>query len=75
MLRLKGKGLPPLRPRMEASQLKRLRGDFFVRIFVEVPSKLNANQRRLLEEFAAETGTDVSPTTRGFMDKFREFFD
>ena len=28
-----------------------------------------------LEEFAAGSGTDVSPTTRGFMDKFREFFD
>ncbi len=75
MLRLKGKGLPPLRPRMESSQLERLRGDFFVRIFVEVPSKLNARQRQLLEDFAAETGADVSPATRGFMDKFREFFD
>lgn len=75
LLRLKGKGLPPLRPRMEAAQLERLRGDFFVRIFVEVPSKLNSKQRKLLEEFAAETGADVSPTTRGFMDKFREFFD
>jgi len=75
MLRLKGKGLPPLRPRMESSQLERLRGDFFVRIFVEVPSKLNAKQRRLLEDFAAEIGAEVSPATRGFMDKFREFFD
>ena len=75
MLRLRGKGLPPLRPRLEASQLERLRGDFFVRIFVEVPSKLNTKQRELLEEFAAETGADVNPTTRGFMDKFREFFD
>ena len=75
LLRLKGKGLPPLRPGMEASQLQRLRGDFFVRIFVEVPSKLNAKQRQLLEEFAAESGTGVSPTTHGFMDKFREFFD
>jgi molecular chaperone DnaJ len=60
---------------MDASQLERLRGDFFVRIFVEVPSKLNEKQRQLLEEFAAESGTEVSPTTRGFMDKFREFFD
>ena len=75
LLRLRGKGLPPLRPRMDASQLQRLRGDFFIRIFVEVPSKLNDRQREILEEFAAETGTDVSPTTTGFMDKLRDFFD
>ena len=75
LLRLRGKGLPPLRPRMDASQLQRLRGDFFIRIFVEVPTKLNDRQREILEEFAAETGTDVSPTTTGFMDKLRDFFD
>ena len=60
---------------MDASQLQRLRGDFFIRIFVEVPTKLNDRQREILEEFAAETGTDVSPTTTSFMDKLRDFFD
>ena len=75
MLRLRGKGLPPLRPRLDASQLERLRGDLFVRIFVEVPTKLNARQRQLLEEFAEESGTEVSPESHGFLDKLREFFD
>jgi molecular chaperone DnaJ len=75
LLRLRGKGLPPLRPRMDSSQLDRLRGDFFIRIFVEVPTRLNDRQRQILEEFADETDTEVSPTTKGFLDKLRDFFD
>ncbi len=75
VLRLRGKGLPPLRPRSDPSQLERLRGDLFVRIFVEVPTKLNARQRELLEEFATESGTEVSPHTKSFLDKLRDFFD
>ncbi len=74
-MRLRGKGLPPLRPRMDEAQLERLRGDLFVRIFVEVPAKLNARQRQLLEEFAEESGTEVSPESHGFLDRLREFFD
>ena len=75
LLRLRGKGLPPLRPRMDSSQLDRLRGDFFIRIFVEVPTRLNDRQRQILEEFADETDTEVSPATKGFLDKLRDFFD
>ncbi|MGH0037106.1 MAG: molecular chaperone DnaJ [Myxococcota bacterium] len=75
VLRLRGKGLPPLRPRSDPSQLERLRGDLYVRIFVEVPTKLNARQRELLEEFAAESGTEVSPHTKSFLEKLRDFFD
>jgi len=75
ILRLRGKGLPPLQPRMEASQLERLRGDIYVRIFVEVPAHLTKRQRELLEEFAEESGTRTSPVSRGFLDKLRDFFD
>jgi molecular chaperone DnaJ len=75
VLRLRSKGLPPLRPRSDPSQLERLRGDLYVRIFVEVPTKLNARQRELLEEFAAESGTEVSPHTKSFLEKLRDFFD
>ncbi|MCA9509059.1 MAG: molecular chaperone DnaJ [Myxococcales bacterium] len=75
LLRLKGKGLPPLVPRADRSQLERMRGDLYVRIFVEVPTKLSARQRELLEEFARESGEDVSPAARGFMDKLRDLFD
>jgi molecular chaperone DnaJ len=66
LLRLRGKGLPTLRSRE--------RGDQLVRIFVEVPSKLTDGQRELLERFAAETGTEVSPAAKSFMDKLRDLF-
>lgn len=75
VMRLRAKGLPPLRPRMDREQVKKMRGDLFVRIFVEVPTKLNERQRELLEEFAEESGTEVSPTAKGFLDKLRDLFD
>jgi molecular chaperone DnaJ len=66
VLRLRGKGVPTLRGGP--------RGDQLVRIFVEVPSKLTEAQRQLLEQFAAESGTEVSPASKGFMDKLRDLF-
>lgn len=75
VLRLRGKGLPPLEPRLPVAQLKKMRGNFYARIHVEVPSKLNERQRELLEQFAAESGTEVSPATSGFLDKLKDFFD
>jgi molecular chaperone DnaJ len=69
--RLRGKGLPSLR--------SSVRGDQFVRIFVEVPTKLSGRQREILEEFAEETDSEVSkgshPTIHGFMEKLRNLFD
>jgi molecular chaperone DnaJ len=75
VLRLRGKGVPPLQPRLDPEQLARMRGDLYVQVFVEVPTKLNARQRELLEEFAEQSGTEVSPATKGFLDKLRDFFD
>ena len=74
ILRLRGKGLPPLQPRMDPGSLERMRGDIFVRIFVEVPTQLTERQRELLQEFAEESGTDISPVMKGFMDKLRDLF-
>ena len=65
--RLRGKGVP--------SVGSAGRGDLHVRIFVEVPSRLSAKQRALLEEFAAESGADGAPVTKGFLDKVRDLFD
>jgi molecular chaperone DnaJ len=67
VLRLRGKGLPGLRSGE--------RGDQYVRIFVEVPTKLSEEQRRLLERFAEVSGEEVSPVTKGFLDKLRDLFD
>ncbi len=75
VLRLRGKGLPPLQPRLDPAQLKKMRGDLYVRVYVEVPTKLNERQRELLEEFAAQSGHEVSPRTKGFLDKLRDFFE
>lgn len=65
--RLRGKGVPSVGAPG--------RGDLHVRIFVEVPSRLNARQRALLEQFAAESGADAAPVTKGFVDKLRDLFD
>ena len=64
---LRGEGMPSLRTRT--------RGDQLVHIFVEVPTKLNKRQRELLERYAEETGTDVSPAAKGFVDKLKDLFD
>ena len=63
IFRLRGRGLPSVRSSS--------RGDQLVHIFVEVPTRLSGRQRELLEEFAAESDTEVSSPTRGFLDKLR----
>ncbi len=67
VMRLRGKGLPSIR--------SATRGDQLVRIFVEVPTRLTARQRELLEKFAAEMGTDTSPVTRNFLAKLRDLLE
>jgi molecular chaperone DnaJ len=67
VMRLRGKGLPSIRSAAPGDQL--------LHIFVEVPTKLNKRQRELLEAFAAEMGTNISPAQRGFLDKLRDLFD
>lgn len=50
------------------------KGDLRVRVLVEVPTKLNGEQRKKLEEFAASCGDDNTPIHRGFFDKAKDFF-
>jgi molecular chaperone DnaJ len=50
------------------------RGDELVRVHVEVPRKLTARQRELLEEYARNGGEEVSPLSKGFLDRVREMF-
>ena len=65
----------PLQPRLDPARLEKMRGEIFVRIFVEVPTRLTDRQRQILEECADETDTEVSPVHRRFVDKLRDFFD
>jgi molecular chaperone DnaJ len=49
-------------------------GDLFARLIVEVPSRLNAEQRQKLEEFAALCGEENTPMRKSFFERAREFF-
>jgi molecular chaperone DnaJ len=66
VFKLRGRGMPML----NSSQ----RGDLLVRVAVEVPTRLNGEQRRKLEEFAELMGEDNSPLHKSFFDKAKEFF-
>ncbi len=64
VFRLRSRGLPALG--------SGVRGDQLVRIFVEVPSQVTGRQRELLEQFAAESGVEMSPVTKSFLEKLRK---
>ncbi len=64
--RLKGRGMPHLRGSAHGDQL--------IRVHVEVPSHLTAEQRKLLEEFARVSGDTEEPMAKNFFDKAKKFF-
>ena len=49
-------------------------GDLHVRVTVEVPTKLNAQQRAKLQEFADSCDRDVNPKSQGFFEKAKNLF-
>lgn len=64
--KLRGKGI--------ANVNGRGHGDLFARLIVEVPSRLNPEQRRKLEEFAALCGEENTPMRKSFFERAKEFF-
>ncbi len=66
IFKLRGKGMPRLRAGTS--------GQLLVRIAVEVPTKLTADQRHKLEEFARSCGEHNTPITKGFFERAKEFF-
>lgn len=50
------------------------RGDLLARLLVEVPTRLDSEQRRKLEEFAELCGDENTPLRKGFFDRAKEFF-
>jgi len=50
------------------------KGDLLVRVFVETPTKLNGEQKKLLEEFAKMQGPANLPKGKSFFDKIKDFF-
>ena len=79
-IRLKGKGVPSLRN-------KSVRGDHYVTLVVQVPTKLNNEAKEALKAFDAATGNSLNqqntnaakkeekPKKKGFMDKLKETFE
>ena len=66
IFRIKGQGLPDLRTRRM--------GDELVQITIETPTRLNARQEELLREFANTENKTVSPQSKGFFEKLKEYF-
>lgn len=63
---MRGKGVPHLR--------RSGRGDQLVIVNVEVPTKLNKEQRELMEKLAETLGTQVKPKEKGFIDWLNDAF-
>lgn len=64
--RLRDRGMPSLRGGRH--------GDELIRVHVEVPQSLSAEQRRILEDFARVSGDAHEPTSRKFFEKAKKFF-
>ncbi|MSU65905.1 MAG: molecular chaperone DnaJ [Opitutus sp.] len=64
--RLRGKGMPSLRGGHQGDQL--------VRVVVEVPQSLSAEQKKILEDFARVSGDANEPTSKSFFEKAKKFF-
>ena len=65
-MRLRGKGMPPLRGGG--------RGDMMVELAVETPVNLTARQKELLLEFE-ELSAENNPNSSGFFEKVRSFWE
>ena len=66
VFKLRAKGMPELNSTAV--------GDLLVRILVEVPTKLNGEQRKKLEELAELMGEENTPLYERFFEKARSFF-
>ncbi len=66
MFKLRGKGIININGRD--------RGDLLARMIVEVPTKLNAEQKQKLKEFADLMGEENTPLRKSFFDRAKEFF-
>ena len=65
-LKLRGKGMPHLRGRGH--------GDAVYQVIVEVPTKLTARQRELLEEFHRSSDQHTGPLHTSFVERMKKLF-
>lgn len=66
VFKLKGRGLPDIRTQRH--------GDELVQVTIEVPKKLSARQKELLQEFAGDEENISMPQRKGFRDKLKDLF-
>lgn len=66
IFKLRGKGMKELNSDRH--------GDLLVRVVVEVPTRLNSEQRKRLQEFAESCGEHNTPIHKSFLEKARDFF-
>lgn len=66
IFKLRGKGIINVNGRE--------RGDLLARLIVEVPTRLNAEQRQKLEEFAGLCDEENTPMRKSFFERAKEFF-
>jgi molecular chaperone DnaJ len=83
---LEGKAQVRIPPGTQAGQIFKLRGkgivnvngrergDLLARVIVEVPTRLNAEQRQKLAEFADLCGDENTPMRKSFFERAKEFF-
>jgi len=64
--RLREQGIPALRGGRK--------GDLLIRVQVEVPTKLKAEQKKILEEYAEACGDPANPVSESFVEKAKKFF-
>ena len=64
--KIKGKGVPELNSRG--------RGDLYVQVKVQTPTKLSKRQRELLEELQQTLAVENKPVSRTLLSKMREMF-
>lgn len=67
VFRLKGKGIPNVRN-------PKIRGDQYIQVKVDVPTKLNEKQKKMLQEFANISGDEFYQQRKGFFEKVKEAF-
>lgn len=66
VFRLKGKGIKSVRSSRK--------GDLYVKVILEVPTKLNGKQKKAIKKMADEVDTDCYSKKRNFLDSLKEFF-
>lgn len=66
VFRLKGKGIKSLRSSRK--------GDLYVKVLLEVPTKLSAKQKKAIQHMGKEVTTECYQKKSGFLESMKEFF-